>query len=263
MGLPTTYECLEFSREADVAEVWLKRPQVRNAINPRLIAELCNCFGQLSASPPRVVLLGGHGKYFCAGADLEWMQSMTAFSAEENLADAQRLADAFEALDACPCPVVARVQGGAFGGGAGLLACCDSVIAADDSQFSLAEVRFGLSPATIAPYLVSRIGIGRARDLLLSGERFSAAQAELIGLVHFRVPARELDSAVEGKVEELLQAGPQAAIATKRLLRRIAPASSPEIRAECAQLIADLRVSAEGQEGVSAFLARRNPAWQE
>lgn len=262
-SIPSTYECLELSRDANLAEVWLNRSAVNNAFNPRLIAELHNCFSQLSADPPRLVLLGGRGRFFSAGADLEWMQSMAAFTPEENLADALRITDMFAAVDACPCPVLARVQGGAFGGGAGLLCCCDSVIAAQDAQFAFSEVRLGLAPATIAPYVVARIGIARARDLFLSGERFSADQAAAIGLAHFCVPPRDLDSAIDGKIEELLQAAPQAASATKALLRRIAPASTPELRQQTAKLIADLRVAPEGQEGVSAFLGRRRPSWQD
>jgi methylglutaconyl-CoA hydratase len=263
MDFPGGYECLELLRDGDVSEVWLNRAQVSNAINPRMIAELRHCFTALAAESPRVVILGGNGKHFCAGADLQWMQSMSAFTPEENLADALRLADMLQAVDACPCPVVARVQGGAFGGGAGLLACCDTVIAATDARFAFSEVRLGLSPATITPYVVAKIGLSRARDLFLSGERFTADQAVSIGLVHFCIPERDLDNMIEAKVAELLMAGPKAAAATKRLLRSLAGSGGAEYRDATARLIADLRVSPEGQEGVGAFLAKRKPRWQD
>lgn len=257
-------EHLQIERVGPVVHVWLNRPEVRNAFNPQLIAELTAVFNSLGAEDgTRAVALGGRGKVFCAGADLTWMREMAGYTREENLADARRLADMLAALDGCACPLVGRVQRGAMGGALGLMACCDSVICTDDALFAFSEVRLGISPATIAPYVISKVGAAHARDLFLSGERFSAGRALSTGLVHRVVPVDELDAAVEEKLGELLQAGPHAAAATKALIRDVAPALTPHLREQTAQLIAELRASAEGQAGLSAFLAKRQPPWQE
>ncbi|MCH7472886.1 enoyl-CoA hydratase/isomerase family protein [bacterium] len=257
------YEHLEVEPDGPVARVWLNRPEVRNAFNPALIAELTDCLSSVGQQEGvRVVVLGGRGKMFSAGGDLAWMRGMVDYSAEENLADARRLTDMLRATSACPCPVVCRVQGGAMGGGMGIMACCDSVICTTEAVFALSEVRVGLSPATITPYVAAKIGYSHIRDLALSGERFDAQRALSIGLVHQVVPETELDAAVEAKVSELLKAGPEAAAATKALLRDVAGAISPEDEERGAQLIAGLRVSREGQEGLSAFVQKRKPDWR-
>lgn len=237
---------------------------VRNAFNAGVIAELTECFAQLGAGAGiRAVMLGGRGSVFCAGADLEWMHGAAKMSEEENYADALRLAGMLAAVDACPVPVVCRVQRAAMGGALGLMACCDTVICTSDCRFAFGEVRLGISPATIAPYIVNRIGAGDARDLFLSGERFTPERAFAIGLVHAVVEPDELDDVVEAKLSELLMAGPEAARASKALLRSMARNVTPELHEQTARLIAQLRVSAEGQEGLEAFLQKRPPAWQE
>jgi methylglutaconyl-CoA hydratase len=245
-----------------VLYVWLNRPQVRNALNIELITELTQCFtGLASDANVRVVVLGGRGSVFCAGADLAWMQAAGGMAATENYADAQRLTSLLAALDSCPCPVLCRVQKAALGGALGVLACCDSVICSREAVFAFSEVRLGLSPATIAPYVLAKIGFSHARDLFLSGERFTAERCFTMGLVHGIVQPDELDEVVEAKVEELLLAGPSAARATKALLRSLGSRVTPEIAEQTERLIADLRVSMEGQEGLAAFLEKRPAAW--
>lgn len=256
----TGYEHLELREEAGVLRVWLNRPEVRNAFNGRLIAELAQVFTSI---PDRVraVMLGGAGSVFCAGADLDYMKRIGAMSHEENLRDALALADMLAAVNSCPVPLVGRCQKAAFGGAIGLLACCDSVIATDDAVFAFSEVRLGISPATIAPYVLAKIGETHARDLFLSGERWDARRALAAGLVHLVAPAEELDAAVDAKLAELVQAGPQAARATKRLIREVGGEVTPEQRESTARLIADLRGSDEGREGLSAFLEKRRAGW--
>jgi methylglutaconyl-CoA hydratase len=255
---------IDLEQDGPVLYVWLNRPQVRNALNPELITELTQCFtGPALAANVRVVVLGGRGAVFCAGADLAWMQAACTMEQSENYADAQRLTALLAALGSVPCPVICRVQKAALGGALGLLACCDSVICSRDAVFAFSEVRLGLSPATIAPYVMAKIGQSHTRDLFLSGERFTAEHAFATGLVHAIVQPDELDDVVEAKVEELLMAGPLAARATKALLLGLAPRVTPEIAQQTEQLIADLRVSSEGQEGLAAFLQKRPPAWAE
>jgi methylglutaconyl-CoA hydratase len=253
---------IDLEQDGPVLSVWLNRPEVRNAFTPTMIAALRECFtGPACASSVRVVLLGGEGGVFCAGADLEWMQASARMSTQENYTDALGLAQMLAALDACPCPVVCRVQRAAVGGALGLMACCDSVICTSDSVFAFGEVRLGISPATIAPYVINKIGPSHARDLFLSGERFNAERAFSMGLVHAIVKPGELDEVIESKIDELLLAGPSAARATKALVRNLSPQLAPAMQEQTAQLIADLRVSAEGQEGLAAFLSKRDPTW--
>lgn len=254
---------LELEQDGPVLYVWLNRPAVRNAFTPDMVNALHQCFsGPACSTDIRVVVLGGEGSVFCAGADIEWMHAAASMTADENTADATRLAQMLAALDSCPCPVVCRVQRAAMGGGLGLMACCDSVICTSDSVFAFGETRLGISPATIAPYVIKKIGVSYARNLFLSGERFNAEQAFSMGLVHAIVQQHELDEVVESKVDELLQAAPGAARATKVLLRNLDGQVPVELQQQTAQLIADLRVSVEGQEGLSAFLQQRPPAWQ-
>jgi methylglutaconyl-CoA hydratase len=260
MPYPT---CIELEQEGPVLYVWLSRPEVRNAFNPELISALTQCFSGPALDPGvRVIVLGGNGPAFCAGADLAWMRSAVLLSAEQNYADAQNLAAMLATLEACPCPVVCRVQRAAMGGALGIMACCDTVICTSDAKFAFSEVRVGISPATIAPYIVAKIGISNARDLFLSGERFTADRAFSMGLVHAIVHADELDEVVEAKVDELLMAGPAAVRATKALLSSMRPAVTAELREQTSRLIAELRIAPEGQEGLAAFMEQRPPAWQ-
>jgi len=249
---------------AHVAEVWLNRPEVRNAFNDGVIAELTQVFTALGADPAlRVIVLGGHGKAFCAGADLSWMRAMADYSWEQNRADAQGLADMLWAIYSCPVPVIGRVHGDCYAGGMGLAAVCDVLVAAEGVSFCLSEARLGLLPATIGPYVVKAMGEQAARRYFVTAERFSAAQAHAMGFVHELVAPEALDAKVAELVATVAANGPAAARACKRLVQDIAgrPVDA-DLRAETARRIADIRASAEGKEGVQAFLNKRDPAWK-
>ena len=252
------YSRIELKTESAVAAVALNRPEVRNAFDESLISELTDCItGLCEDESIRAVILSGAGASFCAGADLAWMQRIAGYSRMENIADAGNLYRMLGAIYGCPKPTIAKVHGAAIGGGAGLVAACDIAIAAADAVFAFSEVRLGIAPAVIAPYVIQKIGVGAARALFVTGERFSASEALRIGLVHEVVPAAELEDAVESKVQAVLKCGPNAIAATKHLLREIAgctPSEAAETTIEC---IADLRVSPEGQEGIQAFLEKR------
>jgi methylglutaconyl-CoA hydratase len=256
-----TFEHLAVRRDGPVERLTLNRPEVRNAFNAAMIAEL-TAWAALPRPGVRVVVLSGEGPLFCAGADLAWMAGMAEYSRDENLADAHALARMFTALDTLPVPLVGRVHGTALGGGCGLAAVCDIVVAADDTAFAFTEVKLGILPAVIAPFALARIGTSAARELFLTGARFTAARAKEIGLVHAVVPASDLDAAVAGYVRELLTAGPEAVAATKALIRTLAHAAPAEVASLTASAIADRRVSAEGQEGLRAFLERRRASWR-
>lgn len=247
-----------------VARVTLNRPELHNALNDQLIAAIRDAFRALAADERvRVVVLTGAGLSFCAGADLGWMQRTVAYTVAENQADALRLVEMLEAIEDCPKPVVARVNGAALAGGAGLVAACDIAIAAETARFGFTESRLGLVPATISPYVVRKIGESHARALFLTAERFEAARAAAIGLVHRVVPPEELDAAVDQTVRNLLAGGPAALAENKALLRGIRARSGEELGRYTADLIARLRTSTEGQEGLRAFLEKRTPRWVE
>lgn len=242
---------LRLERDGPLLRVALARPEQRNAFDAALIAELTDAFSDVGDA--RAVLLTGDGPSFSAGADVDWMRSSVDLSYDENVADALRLNAMLEAIDTCPAPVVARVQGHALGGGCGLVACCDAAVAATDAQFGFSEVKLGIVPAIISPFVLAKIGPGAARRYFTTGERFTAGVALRIGLVHD--VAADLDAAVERVVAELLSAAPGAARAAKELARAPLPA------AETARRIATHRGSAEGQDGLRAFLAKRAPGW--
>ncbi len=246
-----------------VAEVWLNRPEVRNAFNDDVIAALTQTFAALSQDEDlRVIVLGAHGKAFCAGADLNWMRAMADYSWEQNRADAQKLADMLWTLYQCPVPIVGRLQGDCYAGGMGLAAVCDVLVAADAVTFCLSEARLGLLPATIAPYVLRALGEQASRRYMVTAERFSAAQAHALGFVHELCRADELDAKVAELVATLVANGPKAARACKRLVRDVAGAPlSAELRADTAQRIADIRSSSEGKEGLQSFLGKRKPGW--
>jgi methylglutaconyl-CoA hydratase len=248
---------------AHVAEVWLNRPEVRNAFNEELIAALTQTFVALSVEPGlRVIVLGARGKAFCAGADLNWMRAMADYSWEQNRADAQKLADMLWALDQCPVPVVGRVQGDCFAGGMGLAAICDVLVASDNATFCLSEARLGLLPATISPYVIRALGQQASRRYMLTAERFSAAEAQRHGLVHRLCAPEQLDSEVATLVATLVANGPLATRACKLLVRDVSAAPMSEaLRADTARRIADIRASDEGKEGLQSFLQKRPPAW--
>jgi methylglutaconyl-CoA hydratase len=238
---------LRIERDGPLLRITLARPERRNAFDAELISELTEAFAEVGDA--RAVVLAGDGPSFCAGADVEWQRSSVDLSYEENVADAMRLYAMLEAIDSCPAPVVAGVQGFALGGGSGLVACVDVAIAARDAVFGFTEVRLGIIPAVISPFVVLRIGPGAARRYFLTGERFDVETARRIGLVH--EIAEDLDAAVEGAVGHLLAAGPEAVRAAKRLVRE------RPFGEATAHIAAALRTSPEGQEGLRAFLEKR------
>lgn len=246
-----------------LARVWLNRPEVRNAFDAQTIADLTACFRELAADTDvRAVVLGGHGKAFCAGADLGWMREMAGYDWEQNHADAQALADMLWTIWQCPVPVVGRIHGDCYAGGVGLAAVCDVLVAVDSAHFCLSEARLGLLPATIGPYVVRAMGEQAARRYFLTAERFSGVQAGAFGFVHQVCGADTLDATVDEIVAALVGNGPMAVRACKRLVQDIAGRPiSAELRGDTARRIADIRASAEGREGVQSFLDRRRPAW--
>ncbi len=246
-----------------VARVWLNRPEVRNAFNDSVIAELSQIFTELAQDADlRAVVLGGHGKAFCAGADLSWMKAMAGYSWDENRADAQALADMLWTIHSCPVPVVARIHGDCYAGGVGLAAVCDIRVAASGATFCLSEARLGLLPATIGPYVVRAMGESASRRYFTTAERFGAAEAHRLGLVHEAVAAESIDATVDALVAALVANGPQAVRACKRLVDDVALRPIDDgLRAETACRIADIRASDEGREGVQSFLGKRAPGW--
>lgn len=258
-----TYEHLSRTEDGAVTTVTLARPGSHNAFNAGLIEELTRCFEEISDDESvRVVVLAGEGLSFCAGADVGYMRDTAAFSYEENLEDTNRLATMFWTIDECPKPVVARVHGAAMGGGAGLVAVADLAVADQGTRFAFSEVRLGIAPATISPFVVRKVGSSHARSLFITGERFGTDLAREIGLVHEVVPRDNLDAAVEAKVGELLQGGPVAQATIKALLRRLETTEPMEAPGLTARVISELRTGEEGQEGLSAFLEKRDPNWR-
>jgi enoyl-CoA hydratase/carnithine racemase len=243
---------LRIERDGDILRVTIAKPERRNAFDAAMIAELHEAFTDVRDA--RVVVLAGDGPSFCAGADVEWQRVSIDLSFDENVEDALRLYRMLEAVDSCPAPVIARVQGYALGGGSGLSACADVVVAAPDATFGFTEVRLGIIPAVISPFVLAKIGPGHARRLFQTGERFDATTALRIGLVHEL--ADDLDAAVERLAGEILQSGPEATRAAKRLARE-----RPESGEELARIAAGMRSGAEGQEGLRAFLEKRRAAW--
>jgi len=244
-----------------VARICLNRPEVHNALNDVVIQELYDAFDMLGRHKDvRVIVLTGAGKSFSAGADLTWMQRAATQSEVENQADAVRLAHMFDTLNTCPKPLVGLVNGAALGGGVGLAACCDIVVAATGAIFGLTEVRLGLTPATISPYVIARIGAGQARRFMLTAERFDAVTAKAIGLVH--EVADDIEAAARPILDALLANGPEAMAEAKRLIRDVAGRElTPDLRTLTAGRIAARRASDEGREGMAAFLDKRKPNW--
>jgi len=244
---------LRVERDGEVLRVTLARPERRNAFDAALISELAEAFVDVGRA--RAVVLAGDGPSFSAGADVDWMRGSVDLPYDENVADALALRRMLEAIDSCPAPVVARIQGHALGGGCGLVACADIAVAAEDAVFAFSEVKLGIVPAVISPFALAKIGPSAARRYFVTGERFDAETALRVGLVH--EVAAELDGAVERVVGELLSAGPRAARAAKRLVTE-APLDGPET----ARRIAERRTSEEGQEGLRAFVEKRLPSWR-
>lgn len=255
---------LDIQHEGHVSHVYLNRPEMRNAFDADTIAELTSTFQNIAADPAvRAVVLGAHGKAFCAGADLNWMRAMADFSWAENHSDGARLANMLWTIASCPVPVIAKVQGDCYGGGVGLVACCDVVIASDQAGFCLSEARLGLIPATISPYVIHAIGERAARRYFVTAERFDAPHAQVIGLVHEVCAAEALHETTQQVVHNIVQNGPVAVRACKQLVKDIGKLPlSPDLRDLTARRIADIRASDEGREGLRAFLSKTSPAWQ-
>ncbi|MDP9250778.1 MAG: enoyl-CoA hydratase-related protein [Chloroflexota bacterium] len=259
-------DTLAVTRDGTIARVTLRRPEVRNAFNAELISALHRAFSELAVEPPdalRAVVLAGVGKTFSAGADVEWQRAAISLSLEENEADAARLQAMLLAIDECPVPVIARVHGASLGGGMGLCAVADIVLATADTLFGFTETKLGIMPAVISPFVLARIGEGHARALFPAGERFEAQRALRVGLVHEVLPDEAaLDLRLAAILAELLAAGPSAARGAKALIRDQRGMTSAEARALAVQRAARQRVSAEGQEGLTAFLEKRPPSWR-
>lgn len=249
--------------EAFVATVTLNRPDVRNAFNDEVIVEMARAFAELGArADVRCIVLTANGPAFCAGADLNWMRSMADYTREQNYEDAGRLATMLRAIYECPQPTIAKVQGDVYAGGTGLVAACDIAVSVDTAGYCLSEVKLGLIPATISPYVIRAMGARAAHRYFLTAERFDAAEALRIGFIHEVVQADALDAKVAELVKALVNAGPEAVKLCKKLVQDVAgQAITPELTQMTVQGIADVRVSPEGREGVQSFLQKRKPSW--
>jgi methylglutaconyl-CoA hydratase len=281
------FTTIKIEQRGHAAWVILNRPDIRNAFNNVMIAEIAEAFrainqpatgGMLPVEDPeprrggakgrgkhvddtRVVVVTGEGAAFCAGADLKWMGDVLKYSYEENLADSIKLAEMFHLMFTCPLPTIARVNGPAIGGGCGIAAVCDLVIASDKAVFSLSEVKLGLVPACISPYVIRRMGDKNCREFFLTGERLTAQKALEAGLANQIVPPEKLNNAVNSRVEQLLSSGPHALTMCKELLQKAPEIPEPEVGAYTAEVIARLRMGDEGQEGMKAFFEKRKPKW--
>lgn len=258
------YSTLLVEHDDGVLTVTLNRPEVHNAFNDELIAEAIDLFSSIDTEVTRVVVLKGTGRNFCAGADLNWMSRMVSYTRDENVRDSSQLAKMYALMNECPVPLVGRIQGAAIGGGVGLVAVCDVAIAAAGTQFGLSEVKLGILPAVISPYVIAKIGQSHARALFLTGERFDAERALRIGLVH-RVgeSAEELDAAVYETVTQLKTSGPEAVRECKKLISHVAAHDLIDAIPYTIEAIATRRVSEEGQAGMQAFLDKQLAPWVE
>jgi methylglutaconyl-CoA hydratase len=256
------YRYLVSRRDGPVEHLTINRPEVRNALNDEAIAELAAWAEHARDDRTlRAVVLRGAGDVFSAGADVNWMARAVNYTREQNADDAMTTSAMFAAIDSLPVPVIGRIQGAALGGGAGLAAVCDIVVADQQAVFGFTEVRLGILPALIAPFVLAKIGDSAARELFLTGARFSAARAAAIGLVHAVVPAGDLDATIDGYLKEILLASPDAVAAAKRLIRAIAGRPLDEVQSLTVEAISAQRVSPQGQEGLRAFLEKRKPGW--
>lgn len=257
------YDTIEVRRDGMVEYVTLNRPAVRNAWNEPLIAEVTAwAEATAGAAEVRCVVFGGAGKVFSAGADVAWMAQAQSYTRDENIRDATAASRMFHAIDTLPCAVIGRVHGAALGGGCGLAAVCDVVVAEEGAVFGFTEVKLGILPAVISPFALAKIGRSAARDLFITGRRFDAAHALAIGLVHAVVPADRLDVTVQGYVDEVLSSGPQGVAAVKALIPRVWGQPAEDVRDLTATALADRRASAEAQEGFRAFFDKRAPSWK-
>ena len=257
-----TYATIETARAAHVLHIRLNRPEVRNAFNGALVSELTKAFAAADQdADARVVVLSGNGPSFSAGADLSWMQEQAALPIADNERGAAAMARMFLAIARCKKPVVARIHGHALGGGTGLTAAADIALCTDDTVFGLTEVKLGIVPAVISPFVMSKIGAGRARALFLTGERFDGREAERTGMVYRALPKDKLDAAIDATVQQLLSSGPAAVASAKELIAAVAPRTLEDAIAVTSRWIAHLRATPEAKEGMSAFLEKRKPNW--
>jgi methylglutaconyl-CoA hydratase len=256
------YETIAFSKDGKIARIFFDRPAVHNAFNSRMIKEVDDVFEKAKADKSiRVVVLSGKGKSFCAGADIKWLREIIDFSFEQNLKESLQLAEVLHKIYTLPKATVAMVNGAAIGGGIGFLSACDISVASEDAEFGLSEVKIGLVPAAISPYVVRRIGEGKAREYFLTGKRISAKKALEIGLINEVVPLKRLKVTVDDTAKLLLSSGPDAIAACKELIHRVPEMSFNEVKKYTARMIANLRISEEGQEGMASFLEKRKPKW--
>jgi len=256
------YRTIQVTVSGGAARINLNRPDVHNAFNDELLQELADAIRHAARNgDARVLVITGNGKSFCAGADLNWMRMVLDYKVEQNKKDAATLVDLLDLLEACPKPVVGRINGAAIGGGVGLVAVCDIAIASSEAKFGFGEVKLGIIPAMISPYVLRKIGRGPARELFLTGDRFDAGRAREIGLVNDVAPPEKLDDAVNAKVAALLTSAPGALAEAKKLIRIVPDMEASEAREYTLTKIAELRACPEGQEGMRAFLEKRKPEW--
>lgn len=258
------YQTVKYETKGKLARVTFCRPEVHNAFNGTLITEMTEVFSQIAKDDDlRLVILTGEGKSFCAGADLNWMRGVIKQTFDENLAESNALADLFYAIYTCRRPVIGRINGAAIGGGTGFVAVCDIAIAAESAVFSFSEVKIGVVPACIGPYVIKKMGEGKTRELFISGERMKAARAHDVGLVNRVVADDQLDAEVDGLVKLIMSSGPEAVAMAKRLVSEVPGMTPQQFKPYTAEMIARLRISDEGQEGMDAFLNKRKPRWVE
>ncbi|MGK7396156.1 MAG: enoyl-CoA hydratase-related protein [Candidatus Cyclobacteriaceae bacterium M3_2C_046] len=259
------FETIEIEQKERIFTIWLNRPEIRNAFNEIMILELIEAFGQLKQQEQvRVIVLRGRGKSFCAGADLNWMRNVVNYSDQQNLQESLNLSRCFYEIYSCPKPTIAMVHGAAIGGANGLLAACDIALAEENTIFSLSEVKIGIVPACISPYLVKRVGEFPSRELMLTGRRIKGHEAEKYGLINHALPESDLERFLNELTDQLLTSGPVAITQCKHLLDQVNNHwDLKEAGAKTAAMIAQIRASAEGQEGMAAFLEKRKPGWIE
>lgn len=257
------YDTITVSKESNIATIFLNRPDVHNAMNEKLMKELTDCFKKLDKDKDtRAIIITGNGKSFCAGADLNWMKSMVAYSKEENIKDSNLLLDLYESIYSCSKPVIAKVNGHAFGGGIGLFAACDIAIAVPDCKFAFSEVKLGIIPAVISTYISRRMKISDMRRLFVTGERFNSDYAKEVGLIDF-VESEDMDKIIEKYTKIIRSSGPKAIIEVKKLVDACEKMDVEKYKRFSVEKISELRVSDEGQEGINAFLEKRKSKWSE
>ena len=255
------FKTIIIEKKDNVISIWLNRPEVHNAMNTLMIEELTNAFSSFDNDQTRAIVLRGKGKSFCAGADLNYMKEIASFGLKENMEDSLKLAHLFQGIYICPFPTIAVVHGSAFGGANGLLAACDIVLAEENTTFAFSEVKLGIAPATIAPFVIRRIGGFGAKELMITGKRFKTTEALKWHLVNDSVAARELEDTLIKLLTEIKRNGPKAVRATKKLIHSITDHKTDDMLEYTAQIIAELRASDEGQEGMASFLEKRKPNW--